>query len=99
MNAPSNQRARYLDRLRGRLSDDEIDEDDLDDAARDRLTDEFTAAAELDQLRAEVAALKELVEQARRVHEHAPDSKLNALRDCLKRAEFAELPRTGAASC
>lgn len=88
---PSAQRARYLDRLRGRLSDDEIDEDDLDDATRDRLTDEFTAAAELDQLRAEVAALKDLVEQAQRVREHAVDSKLNTLRDCLKRAEFAEL--------
>ncbi len=88
---PSNQRAHYLDRLRGRLSDDEIDEDDLDDATRDRLTDEFTAAAELDQLRAEVVALKDLVEQAQRVREHAVDSKLNTLRDCLKRAEFAEL--------
>ena len=88
---PAHQRARYLDRLRGRLSDDEIDEDDLDDAARDRLTDEFTAAVELDQLRAEVAALKDLVEQARRVREHAPDSKLNALRECLQRAQFAEL--------
>ncbi len=88
---PPSQRARYLDRLRGRLSDDEIDEDDLDDAERDRLTDEFTAAAELDQLRAEVSALKELVEQARQVHEHAPDSKLNALRSCLRQAQFAEL--------
>ncbi len=88
---PPNQRARYLDRLRGRLTDEEVDEDDLDDAARDRLTDEFTAAVELDQLRAEVAALKDLVEQARRIREHAPDSKLNALRECLQRAQFAEL--------
>ncbi len=88
---PANQRARYLDRIRGRLTDDEIDEDDLDDAARDRLTDEFTAAVELDQLRAEVAALKDLVEQARRVREHATDSKLNALSQTLQRAQFAEL--------
>jgi superfamily II DNA/RNA helicase len=86
-----NQRARHLDRLRGRLTDDELDEDDLDEAARDRLTDEFTAAAELDQLRAEVAVLKDIVEQARQVQEHAPDSKLNALRACLQQAQFAEL--------
>ncbi len=42
-------------------------------------------------MRAEVAALKDLAEQARRVREHAPDSKLNALRECLQRAQFAEL--------
>lgn len=88
---PPNQRARFLDRLRGRLSDDELDEDDLDDAARDRLTDEFTAAVELDQLRAEIAALKDLAEQARRVRDHASDSKLNALRECLQHAQFSEL--------
>jgi superfamily II DNA or RNA helicase len=88
---PPGQRARYLDHLRGRLTDDEKEEDDLDEMERDRLTDEFTAAAELDQLRAEVAALKDLVEQSQRVRDHAPDSKLNALRNCLRRAQFAEL--------
>lgn len=88
---PPNQRARFLDRIRGRLSDDELDEDDLDDAARDRLTDEFTAAVELDQLRAEVAALKDLVDQAHRVREHATDSKLSALNKTLQQAQFAEL--------
>lgn len=88
---PAHQRARFLDRLRGRLSDDELDEDDLDDATRDRLTDEFTAAVELDQLRAEVAALKDLVEQARQVREHAADSKINALNKTLQQAQFAEL--------
>lgn len=88
---PSNQRARFLDRIRGRLTDDELDEDDLDDAARDRLTDEFTAAVELDQLRAEVAALRDLVEQARNVREHATDSKLNALRTTLQQSQFVEL--------
>ena len=88
---PPNQRGRYLDRIRGRLGDDEQDEDDLDEAERDRLTDDFTAAVELDQLRAEVAALKDLVEQARRVREQAVDSKLNALRNTLQLAQFAEL--------
>ena len=88
---PPQERVRYLERLRGRLTDEELDEDDLDEAARDRLTDEFTAAVELEQLRMEVATLRDLVEQARRVRDHAPDSKLRALQECLTRAQFAEL--------
>ena len=69
----------------------EQDEDDLDDEQRDLLTDEFTTAIELDQLRAEIAVLRELLAQARRVRDHATDSKLTALRDCLAKAEFSEL--------
>jgi SNF2 family DNA or RNA helicase len=88
---PPQERVRYLERLRGRLTDEELDEDDLDEAARDRLTDEFTAAVELEQLRMEVATLRDLVEQARRVRDHAPDSKLAALQECLTRAQFTEL--------
>lgn len=88
---PPGQRTAFLERLRGRLTDPELDEDDLDEATRDELTDAFTAAEELDAMRAEVAALRELVEQARRVRDRAPDSKLAALRDCLQRAQFAEL--------
>ncbi len=73
------------------MVDSEQDEDDLDDADRDLLIDEYTAAIELDQLRAEIAALKDLVEEARRVREAANDSKLKALKSCLERAQFAEL--------
>jgi SNF2 family DNA or RNA helicase len=85
------QRARRLAALQGRLADAELDEDDLDDAARDQLVDEYTAALELEQLRAEIAALKDLVEQARRVRESANDSKLAALRKCLSEAQFQDL--------
>ena len=53
--------------------------------------DEFTAALELDQLRTEIAALQDLLAEARRVRDHATDSKLAALRQCLERAEFKEL--------
>lgn len=88
---PPSQRARYLEQLRGRLTDTEQDEDDLDDAARDDLLDTYTAAEEMEQLRAEVAALRDLLDQARRVRDSAPDSKLKALRDCLALAEFNEL--------
>ncbi|MGH2522428.1 MAG: SNF2-related protein, partial [Anaerolineales bacterium] len=75
---PPAQRARFLDRLRQRLTDDELDEDDLDEAERDDLTDEFTAAQELDQLRAEVAALQDLVAQTQAIRDRADDSKLAA---------------------
>src|ERR1043166_6312893 len=92
---PPSQRARRLAQLQGRIVDDaEQDEDDLDETERDQLADDFTTAAELDQLRSEIAALKELVAQAGRVREHADqggDSKLTALRECLARAEFNEL--------
>lgn len=85
------QRAKRLAALQGRLPDAEQDEDDLDDAVRDRLVVEYTAALELEQLRAEISALKELVEQARRVRENANDSKLAALKKCLGEAQFLEL--------
>jgi len=85
------QRAKRLAQLQGRITDAEQDEDDLDDAARDLLIDEFTTAVELDQLRAEIAALGELLARARRVRDNAADSKLAALRECLAKAEFAEL--------
>ncbi|HUV91290.1 MAG TPA: helicase-related protein [Anaerolineae bacterium] len=85
------ERMRYLEALRGRLTDAELDEDDLDEEARDRLSEEFTTALELEQLRMEVATLKELIEQARRVWKQAPDSKLAALRKTLEQAQFAEL--------
>jgi len=85
------QRAKRLAALQGRLPDAEQDEDDLDDAVRDQLVDEYTAALELEQLRAEISALKELVEQARRVRENANDSKLAALKKCLGEAQFIDL--------
>src|SRR5260370_11622936 len=45
----------------------------------------------MEQLTAEVAVLKDLVEQARKVREAAIDSKLAKLRDCLQQAQFNEL--------
>lgn len=88
---PPAQLAKRLALLQGRAVDAEQDEDDLDDEARDRLADEFTAAVELDQLRSEIAALHDLLAQSRRVRDNASDSKLTALRECLEKAEFNEL--------
>ncbi|GFP21177.1 hypothetical protein HKBW3S06_00403 [Candidatus Hakubella thermalkaliphila] len=85
------ERRRRLEQLRGRLTDEEREEDDLDERERDSLVEEFTTAEELERLQMEVIALKDLVAQARRVYEHAPDSKLAALKDCLKKAQFNEL--------
>ncbi len=85
------QRAKRLAAIQGSFPDAEQDDDDLDDATRDQLFDEFTASQELEQLRAEVTALKDLVEQARRVREQASDSKLAALKRSLGEAQFAEL--------
>ena len=85
------QRARRLAQLAGRLVDAEQDEDDLDEGTRDALIDEATAAVELDHLRTEIAALRELSTHVGRVRENGRDSKLVALRECLERAEFDDL--------
>ena len=85
------QRSRRLAQLQGRLLDTEQDEDDLDEAARDELLDEETTAAELDQLRAELVELADLVARVGRVRESGRDSKLVALRECVQRSEFDEL--------
>ena len=85
------QRSRRLAQLAGRLADAEQDEDDLDETARDELIDEATAAVELDQFRAEIAALGDLTVRVGRVRDSGRDSKLVALRECLERAEFDEL--------
>ena len=88
---PPARRAKRLAQISGRVADAEQDEDDLDEAARDTIIDETTAALELDQLRAEVATLGDLAARVGRVREDGHDSKLIALRQCLERAEFEEL--------
>ncbi|MDE0416418.1 MAG: helicase-related protein [bacterium] len=88
---PPARRARRLAQLQGRLSDAEQDEDDLDEVSRDALIDEATTAAELDQLRAELAELGDLVARVGRAQESGRDSKLVALRECVQRSEFEEL--------
>ncbi len=88
---PPARRTKRLAQISGRVADAEQDEDDLDEAARDTIIDETTAALELDQLRAEVVALGDLAARVGRVREDGHDSKLIALRQCLERAEFEEL--------
>ena len=85
------QRVKRLAQLAGRLADTEQDEGDLDENARDELVDGATAAVELDQLRAEIAALGDVAARVGRFRDSGRDSKLVALRECLTRAEFNEL--------
>jgi hypothetical protein len=54
------QLAARLAQLQGRLTDAEQEEDDLDDETKDRLVDNITSAVELDHLRSEIAALRDL---------------------------------------
>ena len=86
-------RAKRLAQIQGRLSDAEQEEDDLDEGQRDLLVDEATAALELDQLRAEIAAVAEVLARAKRLKDKGPEavSKLAALQACLNGAEFHEL--------
>ncbi len=86
-----NERAKLLERRRGVVIDEEIDEGDMDEQDRDRLINEFSGAREIDEIKEEIASLKELVEKARIVYERTPDTKLKTLKECLQRAEFGEL--------
>ncbi len=88
---PSTQRARRLAQRQGNLSDAEQDEGDLDEGARDALVNEAISVAELDRLRTELLELANLVARVGRVRGIGRDSKLAALRECLRRSEFDEL--------
>lgn len=87
---PQEQQQRRLLRLSG-VIDEERDEGDLDESERDALLNETTAADQLFQLQEEMAALRDLVAEARQIYEHAPDNKLASLRNVLTEVEFAEL--------
>jgi superfamily II DNA or RNA helicase len=85
------ERAKRLAQMQKKYTDDEQDEDDLDDDERDQLIDEFTTAGEIIQLKAEIAVLTDRLGMAKKVADNAGDSKVSALRECLKKAEFDEL--------
>ncbi|MDA8047536.1 MAG: helicase-related protein [Actinomycetota bacterium] len=72
-------------------TDDELDLDDADEDAEELAVTEVTAAAHIEGLRAEVAALKVLVAQADATIASGEEAKLAALKSCLERAELAEV--------
>ncbi len=91
------ERARHLAELArrpvgdARAGDDEIDPDDADEDAEERAATEVSAAAHIEGLRAEVAALRALQAQADATMAGGDEAKLAALRSCLARAELAEV--------
>lgn len=84
------ERARRLRELRLVDVDPELEGDDADDEFEDQLVSQATAAERMEDLRAEVDELARLIEQAEMIPE-GQEAKLQALRSCLDRAEFAEL--------
>jgi len=90
-NLPPSEQIKMLERRRGVTVDEEIDEGDLDERDRDKLFNQFTVVREINELKEEIASLKDLIERAKKVYEQTPDTKLKALKECLERAEFLEL--------
>jgi superfamily II DNA or RNA helicase len=70
--------------------DEESESDDADEAIEDQLAFGVTAAERIGDLEGEIARLGELVEQTKAIPRD-DEAKLNALKRCLERAEFAEL--------
>ena len=75
----------------GKPVDAELESDDCDEEDLDNLAVESTVAEQLDQLREELRELERLVKLAQRTIDIGTERKLNALKDCLARAEFDEL--------
>lgn len=89
---PPSQRAAKLAELRLIEGfDSEQDLDDADDEQETVALEGVVVAETLDQLRVEVARLKELVVQAQQAIDVGEEAKLTALRECLQRAELAEI--------
>jgi superfamily II DNA or RNA helicase len=70
--------------------DEESESDDADETMEDQLAFGVTAAERIGDLEGEIARLGELVGQTQAIPRD-DEAKLNALKRCLERAEFAEL--------
>ncbi len=84
--------AEQRDRLMnlGKPVDSELESDDCDDEQLDDLAVESTVAEQLDQLREELRELERLVKLTQQTIDIGTETKLNALNECLERAEFEE---------
>ncbi|NTV62233.1 MAG: DUF3883 domain-containing protein, partial [Oscillochloris sp.] len=85
------EQARRLQQLRLLDIDDEQDEGDLDDAQQDDLIEGTLAVERVEQLRAEVAQLRRLVDLAEQTIALGEEAKLQKLRSVLEGADFDEL--------
>lgn len=87
--SPGEQRDRLMSL--GKIVDTEQDSDDRDEEELEDIAVESTVVEEIDQLREELDELERLVKLARETIEIGTERKLNALKECLARAEFNEL--------
>ncbi|MGL5872517.1 MAG: helicase-related protein [Xenococcaceae cyanobacterium] len=87
--SPGEQRDRLMSL--GRIVDSEQDSDDCDEEQLEDLAIESTVVEQIDELREELDELKRLVKLAEETIEIGTERKLNALKECLARAEFNEL--------
>ena len=87
--SPGEQRDRLMSL--GKIVDSEQDSDDREEEELEALAIESTVVEEIDQLKEELDELERLVKLARETIEIGTERKLNALKDCLARAEFNEL--------
>lgn len=94
---PPTDRARRLRELKlaEPLADVEQDEDDATEAEEDLAAEGVVVAESLDQMRVEISALERLVVQADETIRVGEEAKLVALRECLQKAELAELTEDG----
>jgi superfamily II DNA or RNA helicase len=88
--APAERRRRLME-LQVIPYDSEETTDDADEVVQEQAATEVSAAEHIDQLREEVVELGRLAREADRVMSLGEERKLTALRDCLARAELAEL--------
>ncbi|MEJ7792957.1 MAG: helicase-related protein [Gaiellaceae bacterium] len=90
---PETERAKKLEhfRLIEVSIDDEMESDDETDEEQELLIDSAIVAETIDRLREEVDELNRLVKLARDTMAVGTEAKLDALKSCLARAEFAEL--------
>jgi superfamily II DNA or RNA helicase len=90
--SPAEREKRMADlRLIDQTVDPEQETDDEDEETLDRLAGETTAAMRFDELRAEVVELERLVAKAADTRGLGREAKLEALEECLRHSEFAEL--------
>jgi SNF2 family DNA or RNA helicase len=89
--SPAERRRRLAELRVIESSDEETGVDDADEAAEEAAATEVAAHEHVEGLRAEVLALHELVRVADRTIAGGEERKLSALRECLARAELAEL--------
>jgi superfamily II DNA or RNA helicase len=88
---PEAQREKRLRDLRLLEVDDEIESDDEVEEAEDALVSSAIVGDRIEDIRREIERLGELIEQTRQTRQAGDESKLRALKRCLKRSEFGEL--------